>query len=78
MAARREWGISADRHPHDLRHDSGKPVGAPFARKGVRWRPARKNPATSLIGCNLPKGQQREPEPPTIQRKDDRGLHAGG
>jgi hypothetical protein len=22
--------LSADRHPHDLRHDSGKPVGAPL------------------------------------------------
>ena len=28
MAAHREWGISADGHPHDLRRDSEKPVGA--------------------------------------------------
>jgi len=34
---------------------------------------------TILTGRNLPKIRQaREPAPPTINEKDDRGLHARG
>jgi hypothetical protein len=50
MAARRDWGTSADRHPDDLRHESEKPVGASLPGRVSAIAVGREDESARLAG----------------------------